>query len=135
MSTNKPVVAIVDDDASVGRAIGRLVRYLGMQAQVFVSGHAFLEYCDAEHLFSPDCLVLDAQMPGLTGLDVQREVLRRGMTCPIIVVTAFSNPQNHQQALELGAMAVVFKPFEQDAFTTTLCTALLQQPPLSGTTE
>ena len=76
-SKTKPLIAIVDDDESVCRAIKRLVRSLGMEAEAFTSGRDFVELIDAMPSFQPDCLVLDVQMPGMNGLDVQEQLARQ----------------------------------------------------------
>ena len=70
------MIAVVDDDESVCRALKRLVRSLGMDADTFASGRQFLELIEAMPSLVVDCVVLDVQMPGLTGLQVQAQLTR-----------------------------------------------------------
>ena len=76
MSKTNPTIAIVDDDASVCRAISRLLRSLGMNADTFTSGREFIEHIEMMPSFLPDCVVLDVQMPGMNGLEVQELLVR-----------------------------------------------------------
>ena len=75
MKTAIAQIAIVDDDPSVGRAVGRLVRSLGMQSETFTSGEAFFRAVAAS--WKPDCVVLDVQMPGMNGLEVQLRIVEQ----------------------------------------------------------
>jgi FixJ family two-component response regulator len=118
----------VDDDESVGRAITRLARRLDIEAQAFQSGEEFLDQLDTAML-RPDCLLLDIQMPGLSGLEVQEALLRRSSTCPVIVMTAYVEADEHLRALALGAVAVLFKPFDEQLFIATVQTALERPHP------
>jgi FixJ family two-component response regulator len=119
----RPLLAIVDDDESVGRAIVRLVRHVDMDAEAFVSGEGFLARLDRA-AFAPDCVVLDMRMPGISGLEVQKELTRRDVRCPIIVMTAYSDADGHQRALDGGAVAVLFKPFDEQLLLSTIRTAI-----------
>jgi FixJ family two-component response regulator len=87
-SKTKRLIAIVDDDELVCRAIKRLVRSLGMEAEAFTSGRDFIELIDAMPSFQPDCLILDVQMPGMNGLDVQQQLVSRSSRLPIVFITA-----------------------------------------------
>src|SRR5436853_1713348 len=73
-STTRPLVAVVDDDESVRRAIRRLLRAIGMDADPFASGDELLQLLAAMPSYRPDCVILDVQMPGLNGLEVQRRL-------------------------------------------------------------
>lgn len=124
MSETKPLVAIVDDDPSVCRALKRLVRSLGMNAETFASGQEFVDLLDAMPSFQADCVVLDVQMPGLNGLDVQERITRSDKPLPVIFITAHDDAVVRQKALAAGAVAFVRKPFNDELFIKTLGEAL-----------
>jgi FixJ family two-component response regulator len=124
MNETKPLVAIVDDDPSVCRALKRLVRSLGMNAETFASGREFVDLIEAMPSFHPDCVVLDMQMPGLNGLDVQVRIARSGKPLPVIFITAHDDAMVRQKALVAGAVAFVRKPFNDELFIKTLDEAL-----------
>ena len=105
MSQSKPLIAIVDDDESVCRAIKRLVRSLGMDADTFTSGQQFIDFIESIPSRPVDCVVLDVQMPGLNGLEVQERLTRRGHRFPVIFITAHDEVGVREQALAAGALA------------------------------
>ena len=74
MTESKPLIAIVDDDESVCRALRRLVRSLTMDAETFTSGQEFLDLLEAMPSFQPDCLIVDVQMPGMNGLELKNRL-------------------------------------------------------------
>ena len=123
-SKTKPLIAIVDDDESVCRAIKRLVRSLGMEADTFTSGRDFIELIDAMPSFQPDCVVLDVQMPGMNGLDVQEQLVSSGSRLPIVFITAHDEMGVRERALSAGALAFLRKPFNDELFIKTLTAAL-----------
>src|SRR4249920_2476443 len=88
MTKGLPLIAIVDDDVSVRRALKRLVRSLGMNAETFASGQEFLDCIDAMPSFHADCAILDVQMPGMNGLETQERLARGGNPIPVIFITA-----------------------------------------------
>ena len=124
MITSKPLIAIVDDDESVCRAVKRLVRSVSMEAETFKSGQEFLDLLDAMPSFHPDCLVLDVQMPGLNGLDVQDCLSKRGNMVPVVFITAHDEVGVREKALRSGAIAFLRKPFNDALFIRTLREAL-----------
>lgn len=124
MEKHKPVIAIVDDDISVCRAIRRLVRSLNMNAETFTSGEEFIKLIDAMPSFHADCLILDVQMPGLSGLDVQARLAKSRSPLPIIFITAHDEVGARERALAMGAIAFLRKPFNDELFIKTLNTAL-----------
>ena len=123
-SKTKPLIAIVDDDESVCRAIKRLVRSLGMEAEAFTSARDFVELIDAMPSFEPDCLVLDVQMPGMNGLQVQDQLASKGSRLPIVFITAHDEIGVRERALSAGAVAFLRKPFNDALFIKTLTAAL-----------
>jgi FixJ family two-component response regulator len=124
MSNAKPLIAIVDDDESVCRALKRLVRSLGMNAETFASGQQFLDLIEAMPSFHPDCLVVDVQMPGLNGLEVQERLATNGNPLPVIFITAHDEAIPRERALAAGAVAFVRKPFQDELLIKTLRVAL-----------
>jgi len=120
MSKPRPVIAIVDDDESVCRAIKRLVRSLGMQADTFTSGQEFVEMLDGVPWVHVDCVVLDIQMPGMTGLEVQERLARSGHLLPVIFITARGEVGMRERALAAGAVAFIRKPFNDELLIKTL---------------
>ncbi len=124
MSKSKPLIAIVDDDESVCRAMKRLVRSLGMDADAFSSGREFIDLIETMPSFQPDCVVLDVQMPGMSGLEVQERLARSGNRLPVIFITAHDDVGVRDRALAAGAVAFLRKPFDDELFMKTLHVAL-----------
>jgi len=107
----RPLVAVVDDEESVRRALARMLGASQFDVDVFASGQEFL---DSLRTRLPDCLILDYQMPGLTGRDVQRRLTLAQTPVPIIVVTAHDQPALREQCLADGAIAYVAKPLQRE---------------------
>jgi FixJ family two-component response regulator len=101
------IVFVVDDDASVRRSTERLVRGLGFGIQTFASAREFLESARIER---PACLVLDVHMPGLSGLDLQRELAQRGVEIPIVFLTGHGDIPMTVKAMKAGAVEFLTKP-------------------------
>ena len=124
LEKSKPLIAIVDDDESVCRAMRRLVRSWAMNAETFTSGQDFLDLLDAMPSFQPDCLILDVQMPGMNGLDVQESLAKSGNPVPVIFITAHDEVGVREKALAAGAVAFLRKPFNDELLIKTLREAL-----------
>jgi FixJ family two-component response regulator len=108
MGRNTPVVAIVDDEDAVRRALERLLRSAGLVPRAFASGSAFLQSLDEEW---PDCVVLDLHMPHVTGFDVQDRLTRSPTRrIPIIVITGHDTAESRERVEALGAAAYLRKP-------------------------
>ena len=106
------IVFVVDDDESMRVAISRLLRAVGLSAQTFSSGKKFLA-ADLPDL--PGCVVLDVRLPELSGLDLQREMVERGMHYPVVFVTGHGDIPMSVQAMKAGAVEFLTKPFrDQD---------------------
>jgi FixJ family two-component response regulator len=110
MQKSRPVVAVVDDEESVRKALSRLFAASNVDCLVFASGREFL---DSLKVRVPSCVILDLHMPGLTGLDVQRELARSGAKVPAIIVTAYDEPGKRAQCLSEGAADYLRKPIEE----------------------
>jgi FixJ family two-component response regulator len=106
-------IVIIDDEAAVRVGLRRLCQALGLAATVYASGREFLESIDAG-LPLPDCLLLDAQMPEMTGLDLQRQLCRRAIRIPTIVFTADDAPETRSRYLAAGAFEYFRKPIAGD---------------------
>ena len=106
------VVFVVDDDEAVRDSLGLLLRSVGHRTELFDSANAFLEAFDAGRR---GCLVLDVRMPGMSGLDLQRELSRRGAQLPIVFITGHGDVPMAVRAMQDGAVDFLEKPFkEQD---------------------
>jgi FixJ family two-component response regulator len=128
LEKSKPLIAIVDDDESVCRALRRLLRSLSMDAEIFSSGQQFLDLVEAMPSFHPDCLVLDVQMPGMNGLELQDRLAMTGQTIPVIFITAHDEVGVRERALGAGALAFLRKPFDDELLVKTLRAALDRGP-------
>lgn len=120
MPDPKPVIAIVDDDASVCKAMERLVRSLGMAASTFTSGDEFLSVVEGTPGYSPRCVILDVQMPGTNGLAVQARLGARMPSAAVVFITAHDAPGVRERALAAGAVAYLRKPFSDDVLVQIL---------------
>jgi len=105
-----PLVAIVDDDASVRQSTDRLLRSFGYRTQVFGSGPEFLSSGAAERAA---CLLLDVRMPGMDGLEVQRSLAERGRRIPIVFLTGRASEIEERRARSAGAVEFLRKPVAQ----------------------
>ena len=124
MSESKTLIAIVDDDEYVCRAMKRLVRSLGMEADAFTSGEEFIELLEAMPWLKVDCVVLDIQMRNVNGLEVQQRLARIRSHIPIIFVTAHDEATTRQRVMDAGAVAFLRKPFNDELFVKALREAL-----------
>jgi FixJ family two-component response regulator len=109
------VVAIIDDDAGVVRAMARLLTTRGIEALTFCSGKEFLDFIKQPPQTVLDCIILDVNMDGINGLEVQRHLLESGTTTPIVFVSSAVDSHVHEQAIAAGAVAFFNKPFDADA--------------------
>jgi FixJ family two-component response regulator len=110
-------VSIVDDDESVRESLPDLVRQLGFAARAFPSAEAFLA---SEFVGATRCLLLDIAMPGMSGPDLQRELVNRRQMIPIIFITASADTAIRSQLLADGAVECLFKPFSESALVEAL---------------
>jgi FixJ family two-component response regulator len=116
-------VAIVDDDASVRKALARLLRVHGINSRNYPSARAFLEALPS-HM--PDCLIVDVSMPDMTGIELQCELLKCGVRIPTIVITASDDKSIAASATSLGAVAFFLKPVPLDALMAAINSAKKQ---------
>ena len=111
MSNTRGLVYVVDDDVSVREGVASLVRSAGLEAKALASGQEFLAIQRTE---IPSCLVLDVQLPGLSGLDVQQELVRSGANLPIIFLTGNGDIPMSVRAIQAGAADFLTKPFKKE---------------------
>jgi FixJ family two-component response regulator len=116
-TSDERLVSIVDDDASVRRSTGRLVRSLGFQAEPFESAEAFLSSGRAEQTA---CLLLDVRMPGMDGLALQRRLADRTPPLPIVFLTARATDEEERRAWRAGAVDFLHKPVGRDTLLRVL---------------
>lgn len=110
-------VYLIDDDASVRKALKRYLMALGMQVDVFVSAEDFLERLPRK---TSGCLILDVRMPGLSGLELQDRLQSSGYNFSVIFITAYSSPKDKERALKAGAIAYLTKPVDDQALLEAL---------------
>lgn len=109
MSSQSPMVYVVDDDASVRKSVARLLYATGHAAELFASPAEFLEHCRGTPVRG--CALLDVQMPGLNGLDLQRELVAAKVAIPIIFITGHGDIPMSVKAMKAGAVDFLAKPF------------------------
>jgi FixJ family two-component response regulator len=108
VNPEEPIVFAVDDDPSMREALARLFRSVGMRAQIFASAQDFLKF---KRPNAPACLVLDVRLPGLSGLDLQRELGTGDREIPIIFITGHGDIPMSVEAMKAGAVEFLTKPF------------------------
>ena len=108
MTQAKYVVAVVDDDASVRKALSRLLSSAGFVAESYSDGAQFLESLSRA---VPNCAIVDLHMPNMSGLEVQERIAASGRHVPVIIITAHDQPTLRTRALAAGAIGYLAKPF------------------------
>jgi FixJ family two-component response regulator len=108
---DRPLVSVVDDDESVRESLPDLLREFGFAASAFSSAEEFL----SSDFGQTKCLILDIAMPGMSGLDLQQELRRRGQSIPIVFITGQRDEDVRKQALKEGGMNFLNKPFSDTA--------------------
>jgi FixJ family two-component response regulator len=107
----------VDDDTSIRRAVTRLLRACGLQTVAFASAEAFLQ----TQFWKPEaCLILDIQMPGMTGWELLAELQAAGRMLPTIIITAYSEEPTPERVQQAGIVAYLRKPFDEQALLEAL---------------
>ena len=115
-------ILVVDDDAPVRQALGRLFKSAGYEVQLFASAEEYLAQRAARS--RPACLVLDMRMPGMGGLALQRAIAGTARALPIVFITGHADENARTQALAAGAIAVLQKPLDEEILLDAIRTAL-----------
>lgn len=118
------LISVVDDDESIRTTTKLLVCSFGYQAAVFESAEAFLK---SGQLRDTSCLLLDVQMPGINGLQLQSKLASAGRPVPIIFISAYGNKESRRQAMQAGAVAFLDKPFSDKQLLENIWSALMDQ--------
>src|ERR687891_1935409 len=111
MPEDNPCIYVVDDDRSIRDSLSDLIRSVGLNVQTFASAQAFLTSPRPD---APSCLVLDVQLPGLSGLDLQQELARDDVQIPIIFITGHGDIPMTVRAMKAGAIEFLTKPCRDD---------------------
>jgi FixJ family two-component response regulator len=116
-----PLIAVVDDDPSICTSLQRLLRTYGLEAATFTSGQAFMDRVAKDR---PSALILDLDMPGMTGFDVQRALRESGAGVPVIVLAARDDAATEARCRAAGAAAFLRKPIDERTLLDTLVSVL-----------
>lgn len=120
-----PLVSVVDDDESVRESLPDLLRQFGFAAEAFPSAEAFLA---SDALSATSCLLLDIAMPGMSGPELQEELIRRRREIPTVFITAHGDSTVRPRLLARGAVECLSKPFSETALLDALNAALRMRP-------
>jgi FixJ family two-component response regulator len=119
--SGRRLIAVVDDSESVREALPDLLHDAGYSVQAFDSAEAFMA---SDAASSAQCLVLDVALPGMSGPDLQQELIRGGSRLPIVFITAQSDKSLQPRLVAAGAVACLFKPFDDNALLEAIAAAL-----------
>src|SRR5580704_10814673 len=118
------LISVVDDDESIRRTTTFLIESFGFRVAAFESAENFLK---SGQLHDTSCLIVDVQMPGMNGLELQSALAAAGYDIPIIFITAYDNKVSRQQAMQAGAVAFLGKPFRDEELLQTIRSALRRE--------
>jgi FixJ family two-component response regulator len=116
-----PLISIVDDDDSIRNSLDNLIRSVGFHALGFSSAEAFLSSNQAH---DTACLILDMRLPGMNGLELQRQIVAANWRIPIIFITSHANGDAEARALEAGAVDYLYKPFREEQLLNAIDAAM-----------
>jgi FixJ family two-component response regulator len=120
MSENS-LIAVVDDDEAIREATESLIRSVGLRAAVFASAEDFLRSSQLQDIA---CVIVDVRMPGMSGLELQRQLATAHYAIPIIFITAHGDAETRTRALRVGAVAFLDKPFSDEVLLQAVQAAL-----------
>jgi FixJ family two-component response regulator len=116
-----PIISIVDDDDFFRNSLDNLIRSVGFRVQGFSSAESFL---NSDQVRDTACLILDVRMPGMSGLELQRQIVAANLRIPIIFATSYADGDEQAQALEAGAVDYLYKPFREEDLINAIDAAL-----------
>jgi len=122
------LISVVDDDESIRRTTTRLIESFGFRAAAFESAESLLR---SGQLHDTSCLIVDVQMQGMNGLQLQSHLVAEGCGIPIIFITAYDDKESRRRAMQAGAVAFLGKPFSDGQLLQTIRSTL--RPDKSGT--
>jgi FixJ family two-component response regulator len=112
MTEQQSIVYVIDDDSAVRNAVDRLIRSVGLKVRTFVSADEFLQATLPD---VPSCLILDVRMPGMSGVDLHNDLIKRDFRLPVVFITGHGDIPMAVQVMKAGAMEFLTKPFrDQD---------------------
>ena len=123
--SNSPLISVVEDDDSVRESLRRLIRSVGYAIQAFSTAEQFL---NSDQLRQTRCLILDVKLPGMDGLELQRQLIANRFEIPIIFITAHGDDAARVRALRNGALEYLFKPFSEEALLDAINMSLTARP-------
>ena len=121
MTDSKPIIYVVDDDLSIGKALARLLKSWDYSCEIFTSAEDFLQTVDVSEV---ECLILDIMLPGMDGLELQQELKKRECSIPIIFITGHGDKELETQVMDTGACGYLNKPFDEQLLRNMIKTAL-----------
>lgn len=121
----KPLVAVVEDDPDTQNTLARVLRLGGYEAALYASGEEFLSFPPTS---SPIGLLLDVDLSGMSGIELQRRLRNEGSTIPVIIITALDDLRSREQAERFGCVAYLRKPCEAETILALLRTLARDQP-------
>ena len=120
-TSKRSLLSVVDDDEMLRESLPELLREFGFAARAFSSGQEFLS---SNYVDETRCLILDVAMPEMSGLDLQKELKRRGQAVPIVFISGQKDEDIRKQAFRQGAVKFLYKPFSDSALLDAVNTAL-----------
>jgi len=123
MTPNEPVVHVIDDDEAIRESLAFLLESAQLDVKTYESANAFLETLSRE---AHGCVVTDIRMPGVSGIELLRQLKTMGVALPVIVITGHADVPLAVEAMKSGAVDFIEKPFDDDAFLSTIRSALRQ---------
>lgn len=121
MNPIRPLIAVVDDEDSVRKALARLLRSAGMDVATFATGGDFLAAVGTNPV---DCVVLDLHMPRMSGFEVQLQLDRLGNRAGVVIITGHDTPESRARALTGGAVAYLLKPIDEQVLLDAIAAAI-----------